>query len=452
MKKKYSNCLIWLCWLIYACSYIGKANYKANINLIMDFYHVEKAEAGLVSTFFFFAYGIGQVVHGLFCKKYNIRWMIFGSILVSAATNIVVGVCTEFEIVKYVWLINGFCMAILWPTLIRALTETLAKDRMKKATITMGTTVAVGTFFTYALSAFLSALSIDFKTVFYAAAAIFVVVAALWVIFYPVLVKKIKAEESEEEEEIAPAQTQAAPKKQTLAKSLILLCIVTLGIYGVATNLVKDGLTTWMPTILKEQYHLHDSVSIILTLALPVVSIFGNALAVKMHKKFPDFALQCAFNFAVAGYIIAGVIAGLSFNQFVLTLVGFAAVCLLVSSCNSVITSVFPMFMKGKINSGKVAGILNGCCYLGSTITSYGLGAIADNFGWYPVFWLLFGVCALVCVIAGVYAAIKAKLEKSVEVAEESALPAETQSFEETGKALEEVAQTDDADGREAVE
>ena len=410
--KKYSNYLIWLCWLIYACSYIGKINYAANINLIMDFYHVEKAPAGLVSTFFFFAYGIGQVVHGLLCKRYNIRWIIFGSLLVSAATNVVVGVCTNFEIVKYVWMLNGFCMAILWPTLIRALTDTLAKDRMKKATIVMGTTVAAGTFVTYALSAFLAAVNFNFKIVFYVATAIFVVVATLWVFFYPVLVKKIKAEESEAVEEIVPEKAQQAPQKQTVAKSLILLCVVMLGIFGVATNLVKDGLTTWVPTILKEQYHLPDSLSIILTLALPVVSIFGNALAVSMHKKIPDFALQCAFNFVLAGCIIAGVIAGLALNQFVLTLVGFSAVCLLASSCNSVITSIFPMFMKGKVNSGKMAGILNGCCYLGSTITSYGLGAIADNFGWYPVFWLLFGVCAFVCVLSIAYVFFKNKMEK----------------------------------------
>ena len=410
--KKYSNYLIWLCWLIYACSYIGKINYAANINLIMDFYHVEKAKAGLVSTFFFFAYGIGQVVHGILCKKYNVRWIIFGSLLVSAATNIAVGVCANFEIVKYVWMLNGFCMAILWPTLIRALTETLAKDRMKKATLIMGTTVAAGTFVTYALSALLAAINFNFKIVFFVATAIFFVVATLWVIFYPALVQKIKEEEGETVEEIAPEQAQETPRKQTVAKSLILLCIITLGVYGVATNLVKDGLTTWVPTILKEQYNLHDSLSIILTLALPIVSIFGNILAVNMHKKVPDFAMQCAVNFALSGCIIAGVIAGLALNQFILTLVGFSAVCLLASSCNSVITSIFPMFMKGKVNSGKIAGILNGCCYVGSTISSYGLGALADHFGWYPVFWLLFGVCALVCIIAGVYVVLKNKMEK----------------------------------------
>jgi len=49
--------------------------------------------------------------------------------------------------------------------------------------------------------------------------------------------------------------------------------------------------------------------------------------------------------------------------------------------------------MRGKVNSGLFAGVLNGFCYVGSTISSYGLGAIADIFGWIAVFWTLIGFC-----------------------------------------------------------
>ena len=414
MKKKYASYLIWLCWLVYTCSYVGKINYSANKTLVMDFYGVDKAQAGLVSTFFFFAYGVGQVVHGIFCKKYNIRWTVFGSLLISATANIIVGLCRNFEIVKYIWLLNGFSMSILWPTLIRFLSETLSKDKMKQASITMGTTVAVGTMVIYALSALMASINVSFKAVFFIASAIFVVVALIWASLCTPLQNKAKIETDVEEvsrQDTNATYVQETSKTHGVEKVLILLCAITLGIYGVATNLVKDGLTEWVPTILKEQYKLKDSLSIILTLSLPMVAIFGNALAVKVHKKIPDFVFQCAVNFLLAGCIIVGVIAGLAFNQFMLTVIGFAAVCLLVSSCNSVITSVFPLFMKGKINSGRMAGILNGCCYVGSTITTYGLGWIADNFGWYPVFWLLFSVCVAVCVIACIYAFLRIKLK-----------------------------------------
>ena len=79
MKTKLdkSTSLIMLCWLVYACSYIGKLSYNANIEQIETAFGIAHADAGLVSTFFFFAYGIGQVVNGILCKRYNIKYVIF---------------------------------------------------------------------------------------------------------------------------------------------------------------------------------------------------------------------------------------------------------------------------------------------------------------------------------------------------------------------------------------
>jgi OPA family glycerol-3-phosphate transporter-like MFS transporter len=274
---------------------------------------------------------------------------------------------------------------------------------MAKASITMGTTVATGTFIIYALSAVF--VKLNFKISFLLPAATFLTVALIWVFAYPGAVRRAVSESAEEElNTTANAGAQAA---LSFNKKALLLSIVMLGIYGVATNLIKDGLTTWVPSILKEQYSLDGSFSIILTLALPGVALFGNAFAVAVHKRLPDYVLHTASLFLTSGLILGAVIAGVSLGQFWLTLIGFAAVCFLVSSSNSVITSVFPLFMKGKVNSGFIAGILNGCCYLGSTISSYGLGEIADNYGWITVFWVLLGVCCAVCVGAVAYLLIK---------------------------------------------
>ena len=396
-KRKAGLLLIFLCWLVYACSYIGKVNYAANINQIMSFYAVDHSSAGLVSTLFFFAYGIGQVVNGLLCKKYNIKWFVFGSLIVSGTVNFIVGVTTNFTLIKFLWLLNGFSMSVLWPCLIRLLSETLNKNDMAKASVIMGTTVATGTLFVYALSALF--VRINFKILFYLPAGLFFVAAVAWSLSYSPLVRQAK-----NESEVEQTQEQEVDENTKEAhKNGLLLTIIMLAFYGVATNLIKDGLTTWVPSILKEEYQLDNSISIILTLALPIVAIFANAFAVRMHNKIKDFILQCATMFLIAGIIIGCVIGGMSLNLFWITLLGFTLVCFLVSSCNSVITSIFPLFMRGKVNSGRIAGLLNGFCYLGSTISSYGLGTIADCFGWLAVFWVLLGVCVLVCLGAIIY-------------------------------------------------
>ncbi len=407
MKAKIKNgvWLIWLCWLVYTCSYIGKVNYSANINQVIEFYGVGYSTAGLVGTFFFFAYGVGQVVHGLLCKKYNIKWIVFISLITSGTANLLVGLVQNFAWIKFLWLINGFSMSVLWPCLIRLLSETLSKKEMTRASLVMGTTVAVGTLIVYSLSALF--VKINFRLSFYVATAVFAVVALIWLLFSSRLVAKAKREGEQEETQL---EVKATEKGQAFSKSLILLTIVMFCFYGVATNLIKDGLTTWVPSILKEQYKMDSSLSIILTLALPIVAIFGNALAISIHKKISDFVLQGVLTFLCAGLIIGGVIGGVVLHQAWLTVVGFAIVCLLASSSNSLITSIFPLFMKGKVNSGRTAGVLNGCCYIGSTISSYGLGWIADNFGWLSVFWVLLAVCVVVCLGGGVYVLIKKRI------------------------------------------
>ena len=105
--------------------------------------------------------------------------------------------------------------------------------------------------------------------------------------------------------------------------------------------------------------------------------------------------------------LVGVVISALSLKTVAITLIAFAFTYFLVSSANSTITSVFPLQMKGKINSGLIAGVVTGFGYLGSTLSSYGLGAVADRWGWSTVFWLLFAVSAMVVVISAVYKLVK---------------------------------------------
>jgi len=405
--------LIMLCWLIYAFSYVGKVNFSANKIQIMRNFLIDTDLAGLPGSCFFFAYGIGQIVNGIFCKKYNLKWMISGSLIVSAIANVVVALTPNFSIIPIVWLINGIAMSILWPSLIRLITESLPKSLMTKATLIMGTTVATGTCVTYGLSALLAKITPSHKYIFFIAAGILVTIAIIWMLASTPCIKAAKKEEAAEEsaEAIVVTGSEETAKSKAPAKNIIMLTICMLALYGVATNLIKDGLTNWMPTILERQYGLPDSLSILLALALPIVSIFSNFLTVYLHKRCPDYIYQNALVFGTSGILVLGIIAGLGLQNsaasLIITLAGFTLVTFIVYSSNTLITSLYPMKMKGKINSGLIAGVLNGFCYVGSTISDFGLGFVAKSGGWTAVFWTIFAICGVVCAAAIVYACIK---------------------------------------------
>lgn len=78
---------------------------------------------------------------------------------------------------------------------------------------------------------------------------------------------------------------------------------------------------------------------------------------------------------------------------------------------NNIITSMVPLSLRENGNSGKIAGILNGFSYLGSTISSYGLGLIAETFDWIAVFVTLIGVSIFVICIGTAFIITKKQKE-----------------------------------------
>lgn len=400
--------LILLCWLVYSSSYLGKVNFSANITQIIDFYGITKSQAGVVPTFFFFAYGVGQVFNGLFCKKYNVKWVVFIALVISSAINLFIAVSTGFAMIKWLWLVNGFVLSMLWPTMVRLLSDSLPRKSLGASSVIMGTTVAVGTFLVYGLSSVYAAFG-NFKLAFYTASVLVSAVAFLWIFAYKKTVSAAKQEKLNEPSEIQTDSYSENPTNPDSRKKLFYTTIFILCFCAVGVNLIKDGLTTWVPSILKDEFNMSDSLSILLTLLLPVLAVFGNAYALSVHKKIPDYVNHCGLFFAIMAVITGIIIGSLTLRIVSFMLIGLIVVNFLASSLNSLITSIFPLFMRGKVNSGKYAGILNGFCYLGSTISSYGLGVIADNFGWTAVFYTLIGFSVAVCVIWCVYYFIKNK-------------------------------------------
>ncbi len=397
--KKHSFLLIALCWLVYTCSYIGKLGYNANIIQIEDFFNVSHAEAGLVSTFFFFAYGAGQIINGICCKKYNLKYVISVGLILSGLSNVFIGVVSDFKVIKYLWILNGGALSVLWTGLVRLLSETLDEKYMSKAVVVMGTTVATGTFLVYGLSALFVALNV-FKLVFFIAGILLPVIAVIWFIASPYIVGKIKSfDATSQTEESVTEDRECAPSSNRKTPKGFFVIFIVFAIYAVITNLVKDGLTSWVPIVLNETYRLPDYVSILLTLALPLCAIFGTYVVVAMHKKIKNFVSICAIMFAISCVLIGTVIRMLVMDAVIVTVISFALISCFMAGVNNVVTSMMPLYWKDKVNSGMVSGILNGFCYLGSMLSSYGLGMVADISGWQSVFWLLFSVCAVASVV-----------------------------------------------------
>ncbi len=173
-----------------------------------------------------------------------------------------------------------------------------------------------------------------------------------------------------------------------------------LALCAIVCNFAKDGLGTWVPAILKESFSMTDSMALLLTIIISFMGIFGALLSNYLFKFIKDCVALTGVLFLGTAICALGVVLLFDSLIIVLLLIFFGLAVMLLHGVNNVITSITPMFMRDKMNSGKAAGILNGFCYLGSTLSTYVLGVIADKLGWDSALTIIFLVCTLPVIIA----------------------------------------------------
>ena len=389
------NLLILMCWLIYTTAYFGRYSYNSNINLIMADYGVDHAQAGLVTTFFFFGYGVGQFINGWLCDKYNKHFLFPLVLILSSGLNMALYLQVPFASVKFLWLANALLQSCLWSSLISLVSKFLDAEHRQRAIIVLSTTASVGTFLTYFLSALFVKLN-NFRLSFAFGACVMTVVAVLWLVFFPAL-KTLPVQDK-----IPDVPGTVDKNGKTHLPRIMVFMVISLGCFAVIHNFIKDGLQTWVPSILKEVHGLSDSLSIVLSLVLPLLGIFGAVFSVTIQKKIRDLVCLCgAFISLSVGFLL--LIMFELRNSVVITLICFGIIVLVMHAINNIVTSIAPIQLRDCFNSGRMAGTMNACCYIGSTISSYALGVIADHWGWDSVF-VIFLVAALALVaLSGIY-------------------------------------------------
>lgn len=396
IDSRKENKIIFICWLAYTAAYVGRLNFNASIVAIISDLGVTKADAGLVSSFFFFAYGAGQLINGILSKKYNAKIMIFLSLIISAVMNVLMPICGDISLMKFIWMGNGIVQSVLWSTLIKTLSDFVSDKKLPKAILAMSTTVAIGTLVAYGISS----VSVRFgtwKIVFYVASIVLVISAIIWFSLFGNNPKKAIEEEQKSE-------------KVKMGRVVLLALFIT-AFAGIANGFIKDGINTWVPSVLYEEFGISQSFSILLTLLLPMVSTLGAAIAKKVHEKIPSHAAMNFIFYIFSALLCGGILLSLKLHSIVAIMVCFICVACGMSMINNVITSMFALDYRRLLNAGFAAGLLNTFCYIGSTVTSYTLGAVSQARGWNAVFIIMLAVCVVAAVIclAGIISERKMK-------------------------------------------
>ena len=174
---------------------------------------------------------------------------------------------------------------------------------------------------------------------------------------------------------------------------------------AVSLGLLRDGIQSWMPTYLDECFSLGASLSVALSIVLPVFNLIGVYISKWIANHFVHNELAGTAGFmAVAGGALAVLcLTGTSNAVISLTLMTLSSTALV--GANLMIINLMPIHFGAIGRASSVTGVFNSACYLGSALSSYGIGFVSEHWGWTAAmaFLLVFAVLTLVTSLIGVH-------------------------------------------------
>jgi len=380
-RKKYSaKAIVILCTIAYFASYFSRKTFAVVMVNMLEGGALERDVAGLVGTALFVFYGAGQLISGYMGDKFSPKYLMFSGLMVSAVCNLLLPIVPNQYLMIPVWAVNGFAQALLWPPIVRILSDSLSHEKYVTANLIVTCGAHVSTIVLY-LYAPLCIKWWSYKAVFFSSTVFCVVAGAIFLVAMSIVLGK---KEKNQAPVVQPkAELVNGSVWQVFRRSGILpifVCIIVMGF-------MRDGIESWLPTLYSEAFGRDSSESILVSVALPIFSIISLFLVRIIHK-------GKVFNNESRG-------AGILFTLSIVLCIPFAClisventgarvVCLLLAgiisacmhSCNFLLISCLPGRFAGTGKASTVGGFCNACTYVGAAASMYGIALVSEAFGW----------------------------------------------------------------------
>ena len=370
-----------ICFAVYFASYCTRINYGAAIIAVAADLGIAKNIAGIASTGLFITYGTGQLVSGILGDRMPPHRLIFGGLFGAAIINVCMGFSQSIYPMIALWCVNGFFQAMLWPPLVRIMSELLDADDYKKAVITVSVGSTAATILIYLLVPLCITVS-GWRLVFFLCASLGAVVALVW-LFY---VRSLRSGGFYSGEPVRRAAAAAAADggsvrsfRQLVLLSGLIPIICAIILHGT----LRDGVQTWMPAFIDETYHLGASISILTTVILPIFATLSYPVATWLKSRFGGSELGSAcFLFALSGSCALLLLAFLNVSPLI-AIPLMAVVNGSMHGINLMLISHVPQRFTKYGCVATVSGLLNSATYVGSAVSTWGIALLSESRGWF---------------------------------------------------------------------
>lgn len=392
---------IFLCCLVYFTSYMTRINYGATIAEIIAATGVTKAYAGIAVTGAFITYGIGQLISGYIGDVISPRYLITWGLGATSLMNVAVGICDNMTVVIILWCINGFAQSFLWPPLVRCMTSELTVNDFKKACSLVTVASAVATILIYLIVPLIITIH-NWHGVFTFCGLLGIAVSAIW--FFTT--KSLTANRNEVGKETHPDDQKGAGSAFKIIVSMGVLPILAV---IMLQGMLRDGITTWMPSYITDAFALSPASSILITVVIPAFTIVSILLSRKfdkvnkteLHTAFWLWVMCLASSFGLLLFFK---------TQMLVSAILMAFMTATMHGTNLMLIGNLPVRFIKYGRASLFSGILNSCTYVGSAVSAYGIAFLSTHYGWH----MTIAVWAGIALLGAVLSAISIKMTRKL--------------------------------------
>ncbi len=377
IQAKKKNLIILLFALTYMVSYMTRINYGAVVSEMQLELGETKRMLSMALTGSFVTYGVGQIIVGILGERIKPKRLVFIGLLITTCMNALIPFFKNPWAMLFIWSVNGFAQAFMWPPIVKFMSELFSEKDYKKCSFTVSCGGSAGTCAIYLLVPFLIN-KWGYRSVFWVCACFGAIMATVWQITC------VDVEINKNKEETKKANG----KFFTFLLFGIMIAIVCMG-------MLRDGITTWMPSYISEIYQTGNAIAILTGVVLPIFSVLSYFVTTLLHKKAFKNPITCAGVIFALACVCSFLLLFVSGNNAVLSVFAMATVTGCMHGINLMLISFVPRYFISTGRVSTVSGILNSCTYVGSAISTYGVAALVEKSGWNIAIAIWTAVCLI---------------------------------------------------------
>ena len=270
-----------------------------------------------------------------------------------------------------VWAFNGFAQSFMWPPMVKIMSSAMDSDSYNKGCVVVSWGSTIATILIYLISPAIISFA-GWKAVFFIYAGVAIVIASVWYVKITSIEKKCSI--------VYPMHVKSKGGKMSIKISVPLLIIVMLAI--MLQGSLRDGVTTWVPTLVSEAFSLGSEVSILSSVIIPVFGLASLQMTSVIYKKLGKKPFKAAGLFFVCAIIAATVLTVFTDASVILTVMMSAIIVACMHGINLILVCFLPAALADDSNVSTLSGILNFMTYVGSAASTYGFALLSEKFGW----------------------------------------------------------------------